>query len=129
MKGYIENIERATLENEHFRKVLYTTNRSQLVLMTLQSGEEIGTEVHKEHDQFFRVESGTGEVMIDGVVHALGDGSAVVVPAGAEHNVTNVGDAPLRLYTIYMPPEHKDGVVHATKAEAQEEHFDGMTTE
>jgi len=131
MKGYISNIEKETLENENFRKVLYTGKHSQLVLMTLQPGEDIGAEVHEEHDQFFRIDAGKGKVIIDGVETEVEDGFAVVVPAGAEHNVLNTGDEPLKLYTIYSPPEHQDGVVHQTRADAlaDNEHFDGKTTE
>ena len=132
MKGYVTDIEKATKENENFRQVLYTAKHSQLVLMTLKPGEEIGEEVHEEIDQFFRFEEGKGKVVIDGVEHEVEDGSAVVVPAGARHNVVNTSsDEPLKLYTIYSPPEHQDGVVRASKeeAEANEEHFDGKTTE
>lgn len=131
MKGYVDNIEHLTKENENFRKVLYTGKNSQLVLMTLQPGEDIGSEVHEEHDQFFRIDAGKGKVVIDGAEHGIEDGFAVVVPAGAEHNVVNTGDQPLKLYTIYSPPEHKDGVLHATKADAMadDEHFDGTTSE
>jgi mannose-6-phosphate isomerase-like protein (cupin superfamily) len=130
MKGYIENIEELALKNEHFRKVLYTTARSQLVLMALRAGEEIGEEVH-DVDQFLRVEEGTGEAILDGVSHAIADGSAIVVPMGAKHNVINTGSGPMKLYTLYTPPHHRDGVLHATKAEAEadDEHFDGKTTE
>lgn len=129
MKGFIENIERLTLDNADFRRVLYTGKHLQLVLMTLQPGDDIGEEVHDGHDQFFRIESGRGEVLIDGTRHPVEDDDAVIVPAGARHNVTNTGDAPLKLYTLYAPPEHKDGVIHPTKADASEEHFDGVTTE
>jgi mannose-6-phosphate isomerase-like protein (cupin superfamily) len=132
MKGYVTDIEKATKENENFRQVLYTAKHSQLVLMTLKPGEEIGEEVHEEIDQFFRFEEGEGKVVIDGAEHEVEDGSAVVVPAGARHNVVNTSsDEPLKLYTIYSPPEHQDGVVRASKeeAEANEEHFDGKTTE
>lgn len=132
MKGYSTDIETDTTQNTFFRKVLYTGHNSQLVLMSLQPGEEIGLEVHSDRDQFFRIEQGTGEVHIDGNVITVKDGSAVIVPAGAEHNVINTSsDQPLKLYTIYSPPEHKDGTVHATKhdAEADDEHFDGATTE
>lgn len=130
MKGYVTNIEQDTIKNENFRKVLYTAKHSQLVLMTLQPGEEIGAEVH-QLDQFFRFEKGVGVVVIDGVEHIVSDGFAVIVPEGAEHNVINTGTEPLRLYTLYSPPEHRDGTVHETKAIAQanEEHFDGRTTE
>lgn len=131
MKGYVDNIEELTLENDNFRKVLYTGKNSQLVLMTLRPGEEIGAEVHEEHDQFFRIDEGMGKVIIDDNEYEISDGSAVVVPAGADHNVINTGTEPLKLYTIYSPPEHKDGILHATreKAMADDEHFDGVTTE
>lgn len=129
MKGYVDNIEKATLENTDFRRVLYTGKHLQLVLMVLQPGEDIGEEVHAGHDQFFRIESGSGEVLIDGQTRAVADDDAVIVPAGARHNVTNTGTQALKLYTLYGPPEHRDGVVHATKADASEEHFDGVTTE
>ncbi len=130
-KGFVGDIEDLTEENEKFRKVLYTGKYLQLVLMSLNPGEEIGEEVHDDGDQFFRVEEGEGEVIIDGVTHPVEDDIAVIVPAGARHNVRNTGDEPLRLYTIYSPPEHVDGTVHATKAEADasHEHFDGKTTE
>ena len=133
MKGFCDNIEERTVANEDFRRVLYTGHNLQLVLMTLQPGEEIGSEVHDDRDQFFRIEEGQGAVDIDGVANPVEDGSAVIVPAGARHNVRNTGDAPLRLYTIYGPPEHKDQVVQATKAEAEARHhdeeWDGGTTE
>ena len=129
MKGFVENIEQLTLDNTDFRRVLYTGKHLQLVLMALQPGEDIGEEVHAGHDQFFRIESGKGEVLIDGTRHPVQDDDAVIVPAGARHNAPNTGDAPLKLYTLYAPPEHKDGVIHPTKADASEEHFDGVTTE
>jgi mannose-6-phosphate isomerase-like protein (cupin superfamily) len=132
MKGYKTNIEEATKENNNFRQVLYTGKYSQLVLMSLKPGEEIGSEVHNDIDQFFRFEDGQGKVVIDGIEHEVEDGFAVIVPAGAEHNVINTSsDEDLKLYTIYSPPEHKEGTLRATKAEAQaqEEHFDGQTTE
>ncbi len=129
MKGFVDDIEELTVNNDLYRKVLYTGKNLQLVLMTLQPGEEIGEEVHEGHDQFFRIEEGKGKVVIDGQSHAIEDDDAVIVPAGARHNVINSGDQPLRLYTIYGPPEHRDGVVHATKQDEQEEHFDGKTTE
>jgi len=129
VKGFVENIEQLTLDNTDFRRVLYTGKHLQLVLMTLQAGDDIGEEVHAGHDQFFRIESGKGEVLIDGTRHPVEDDDAIIVPAGARHNVTNTGTAPLKLYTLYAPPEHKDGVVHPTKADASEEHFDGLTTE
>jgi mannose-6-phosphate isomerase-like protein (cupin superfamily) len=132
MKGYKENIEKLTRENENFRKVLYTGKHSQLVLMSLAPNEEIGMEVHNENDQFFRFESGEGKVIIDGNEYVVGDGDAVVVPTGAEHNVINTSSSvPLKLYTIYSPAHHQDGVVRATKAEAIADgpEFDGKTTE
>jgi len=129
MIGFVDDIEELTLNNDLYRKVLYTGKNLQLVLMTLQPGDEIGEEVHEGHDQFFRIEEGEGKVVIDGETHAVSDDDAVIVPAGARHNVINSGDHPLRLYTIYGPPEHRDGVVHATKQDEQEEHFDGKTTE
>jgi mannose-6-phosphate isomerase-like protein (cupin superfamily) len=128
MKGYITHIEEATRENTDYRRVLYTAKHHQLVLMSLAPGEEIGEEVH-HLDQFFRFESGEGKVIIDGAEHAVKDGDAVVVPEGARHNVINTGSSTLKLYTIYAPPNHKDGTVHATKADENEEHFDGVTTE
>ena len=133
MKGYCDNIEQLTLANENFRQVLYTGAHLQLVLMTLHPGEEIGAEVHENRDQFFRFEEGSGEVLIDGVANRVRDDFAVIVPAGARHNVVNTGDAPLRFYTIYGPPEHKDSVVHKDKAQADRDHhneeWDGGTTE
>lgn len=132
MKGFVIHLERETKKNTDFRHVLYTAKHSQLVLMSLRPGEEIGEEVHEDHDQFFRFESGEGKVIIDGVEHQIKDGNGVIVPAGARHNVVNTSKrANLRLYTIYSPPEHQDGVVRHTKKEAtaSEEHFDGRTTE
>ena len=133
MKGYCDDIERVTVANDDFRRVLYTGAHLQLVLMTLQPGEEIGEEVHEDRDQFFRIEEGRGEVRIDGAANKVEDDFAVIVPAGARHNVVNTGDAPLRLYTLYGPPEHRDGVVHKTKAQAERDHandhWDGETTE
>jgi mannose-6-phosphate isomerase-like protein (cupin superfamily) len=121
MSGYSINIEEKTLAGNNFREVLYTTQRSQLVIMTLQPGEEIGMEHHEGHDQFIRVEEGVGVAILDGEKHALEDGVAVVIPAGTEHNVINTStSAPMRLYTLYTPPEHPDGVVHRNKAEADE---------
>lgn len=130
MKGYITNIENATLENTDFRRVLYTAKNSQLVLMSIEVGEDIGEEVH-HLDQFIRCEAGTGKAVLDGVEHDIEDGFAVVIPAGCKHNIVNAGNEPLKLYTVYSPPEHKDGVVHRIKADAlaNEEHFDGQTTE
>ena len=133
MKGYCDNIEKRTVENEDFRRVLYTGHNLQLVLMTLPPGCDIGEEVHEDRDQFFRIEEGSGIVRIDGVDNRVEDDFAVNVPAGARHNVINDSGAPLRLYTIYGPPEHKDGIVHRTKEEAEERHhseeWDGRTTE
>jgi mannose-6-phosphate isomerase-like protein (cupin superfamily) len=121
MSGYSINIEEKTLTGNNFREVLYTTQRSQLVIMTLQPNEEIGMEHHTGHDQFIRVEAGQGVAILDGEKHALEDGVAVVIPAGTEHNVINTSTSePLRLYTLYTPPEHPDGIVHKTKAEADE---------
>lgn len=131
MKGYKTDIEKATLENTDFRKVLYTAKNLQLVLMSLKPGEEIGEEIH-ENDQFFRFESGQGQVMIDGTKYEVTDGDIVIVPAGSKHNVKN-GDntGSLNMYTIYAPPHHKDGTVHVTKANAKAdvEEFDSVTTE
>jgi len=132
MKGFFGHIEKDTLENENFRKVLYTGKHCQLVLMGLQPNEEIGMEVHPDNDQFFRFETGTGKVIIDGNEYNVTDGDAIIVPAGTEHNVMNTSDSePLKLYTIYAPPHHQDGVVRATKAEAELDspEFDGKTTE
>lgn len=120
MAGYCINIEEKTLSNNYFREVLYTGPNLQLVVMTLQPGEEIGLERHETHDQFIRVEEGQGHALLDGERHALEDGVSVVVPAGTEHNVINSGSKPLRLYTLYGPPEHPDGTIHKTKAEADE---------
>ena len=120
MAGYSVNIETSSLENENFRQVLFTTPHSQLVVMTLQVGEEIGMETHDNRDQFIRVEAGQGEAILDGKQHQLREGLAVVVPAGTEHNVVNTSPSePLRLYTIYSPPEHPDGTIHRTKADAE----------
>ena len=132
MKGFVSNIEKDTLDNENFRKVLYTGKHSQLVLMSLAPNEEIGMEVHKDNDQFFRCEKGHGKVIIDGNEYGVSDGFAVVVPAGAQHNVINISATErLNLYTIYSPAHHKDGIIRATKAEAEvnEAEFDGKTTE
>jgi len=132
MKGYNANIEKETLENTNFRKVLYTGKHSQLVLMSLAPKEEIGMEVHIENDQFFRFEKGQGKCIIDGNEYKVSDGFAIVVPAGAEHNVVNVSETEaLKLYTIYSPPHHQDGVVRATRDEAMANgpEFDGKTTE
>jgi mannose-6-phosphate isomerase-like protein (cupin superfamily) len=126
----VQDIEGLSVGNADFRRVLYTAKHCQLVLMALKPGEEIGAEVH-ELDQFFRVEEGAGEAVLDGVRTTIRAGFAVVVPAGANHNIVNTGDVPLKLYTLYAPPNHRDGVVHRIRAEAEadEEHFDGRTTE
>jgi len=132
MKGYITNIEKGTLENDNFRQVLYTAKHSQLVLMSLKPKEEIGMEIHPDNDQFFRFEKGVGRVIIDGNEHEVKDGFAFVVPAGTQHNVINTSQTEaLKLYTIYSPAHHKDGIVRATKEEAiaNEAEFDGVTTE
>jgi mannose-6-phosphate isomerase-like protein (cupin superfamily) len=131
MKGFIDNIENLTEENDDFRRVLYTGKNLQLVLMALQPGVEIGEEIHEDRDQFFRIETGEGVVWIDGVSNKVKADDGIIVPAGAKHNVVNSGSGPLRLYTLYGPPEHSDGTVHATKAQADaaHEHFDGRTTE
>ena len=131
MNGFVGNIETQATENTDFRRVLYTGSEMQLVLMSLRPGEDIGEEVHEDTDQFFRVEGGSGEVSIDGQWMPIGSETAVVVPAGARHNVKNTGTQSLKLYTLYAPPEHRDGTVRHTKAEALAlpEHFDGETTE
>jgi len=132
MKGYHHNIEKSTIENNDFRKVLYTGKHCQLVLMSLKPREEIGLETHTANDQFFRFEAGQGKVVINGTEYDVTDGSAVIVPAGAEHNVINTSQTEdLKLYTIYSPAHHKDGIVRATKEDAinQEAEFDGITTE
>ncbi|MDD4899396.1 MAG: cupin domain-containing protein [Candidatus Omnitrophica bacterium] len=132
MKGFRGNIEKDTLENSKFRKVLYTGKHSQLVLMSLRPKEEIGMETHAENDQFFRFEEGLGKVIIDGNEYEVGDGIAVVVPAGAKHNIINTSDSKeLKLYTIYSPAHHKDGIFRQTKeeAEANDQEFDGRVTE
>lgn len=131
MKGYKDNIEKATIKNKNFRKVLYTSTYSQLVLMSLKPKEEIGAETHPENDQFMRFEGGKGRVEIDDNSYTVKDGDAVVIPAGAKHNVINTGKDKLKIYTIYSPPHHKDQIVRKTKeeAEANEEEFDGTVTE
>lgn len=132
MKGYHQDIEKLTLENQNFRQVLYTGKNCQLVLMTLQPKEDIGMEVHPENDQFFRVEKGHGKCIIDGNEYQLEDGSVIIVPAGAQHNVINTSETEtLHLYTIYSPPHHKDKIIRKTKAEAidQDAPYDGITTE
>jgi mannose-6-phosphate isomerase-like protein (cupin superfamily) len=130
MKGYVQDIESLATRNVEFRRVLYTAKNSQLVLMALKPKEEIGAEVHKL-DQFFRVEEGSGDAMLDGVRTAIRAGFAVLVPAGTNHNIINTGTVPMKLYTVYSPPNHRVGVVHHTRAEAEadNEHFDGKTTE
>lgn len=131
MKGFSANIEKETLENNDFRRVLYTGEYIQLVLMSIAPGTEIGSEVHSDNDQFFRFEAGEGKVVIDDNEYIVGDGNAIIVPAGARHNVINVSsDEALKLYTLYSPAHHKDGVVYATReaADASDEEFDGVTT-
>lgn len=132
MKGYIDNIEDVTKNNNNFRKVLYTGKNSQLVVMSLNPNEEIGEEVH-DLDQFIRIEKGKGKAILDGVEHEVEDDFAIVVPAGASHNIINTSsEKSLKLYTIYSPPEHKDGVIHATKEDAindKDDHYNGITTE
>lgn len=129
MKGYVGNIEATAIQNEDFRRVIYTAENCQLVLMALEPSEEIGMEVHKL-DQFFRVEEGMGDAVLDGVRTPISAGHAVLVPAGTNHNIINTGSVPMKLYTLYSPPNHRDGVVHHTRAEAEadNEHFDGKTT-
>ena len=131
MKGFNANIEQLTLANENFRKVLYTSTHMQLVLMSLLPGQEIGEEIHEENDQFFRFEQGTGKCIIDDNEYLVTDGDVIIIPSGAKHNVINTGTDALKMYTIYAPPHHKDGIVRATKKEAEEneEDFDGKTTE
>lgn len=130
MKGFISDIERETLENENFRKVLYTASYLQLVVMSIPAGEDIGEEVHGQ-DQFIRIEAGEADAVLDGVTHKVADDSVVVIPAGTKHNIINTGTGALKLYSIYATPHHEDGVVHATKADAEHDHeeFLGDTTE
>lgn len=130
MNGYVSDIEEETRANTDFRRVVYTAHHLQLVLMCIPAGEEIGEEVH-ELDQFLRIESGEGMVLLGKSEHPIRDGTAIIVPAGTRHNVRNTGTLPLQLYTLYAPPEHRDGTVHSTRQEAEraEEHFDGVTTE
>jgi mannose-6-phosphate isomerase-like protein (cupin superfamily) len=131
MTGYVTDIEKATKENNNFRKVLYTAKNSQLVLMSLGPGEDIGEEVH-HLDQFIRIEAGTGKAILDGAEHEIGDDYAIVIPAGTTHNIVNTSKtSAMKLYTVYSPPEHREGVVHKTKDEAlaDDEEFDGRTTE
>ncbi|MFA6304415.1 MAG: cupin domain-containing protein [Patescibacteria group bacterium] len=132
MQGYHGNVEQLTLANENFRQVLYTAEHSQLVLMSLKPNEEIGEEIHQENDQFFRFEAGEGKAIIDGNEYELVDGDVIIVPAGAKHNIINTSASQsLKLYTLYCPAHHRDGVIHATKEQAQgdDEEFDGQTTE
>jgi mannose-6-phosphate isomerase-like protein (cupin superfamily) len=127
MKGFVKNIEQETLENDNFRKVLYTSQHGQVVVMSLLPNEDIGVEVHEYTDQFFRVDIGEGKVVIDGEESVISDGFAIVVPAGSKHNIINTsGDKPLKLYTIYMPPHHKDGIIHKTKEEAENDLSDRL---
>jgi len=130
MKGYVHSLEKAAERNTTFRTVLYTAKNCQLVVMSLKPDEDIGAEVHKL-DQFFRVEEGEGNAVLDGIEHRIKPGFAILVPAGTRHNIINGSSGPMKLYTLYSPPNHHDGVVHATKAdaEADKEHFDGKTTE
>jgi len=128
-KGFVIDLEKETVENTDYRRVLYTAEHSQLVVMSLEPGVEIGEEVH-ELDQFIRIDKGNGKAVLNGdQEYELSDGWAAVVPAGVKHNIINTGEEPLKLYTVYSPPEHKDGVVQPTKADEKEEHFDGVTTE
>ncbi len=131
MKGYVSNIEKETLENNNFRKVIYTGKNSQLVVMSLNPNEDIGEEVHTV-DQFLRIEKGRGQAILDGVIHEIEDGSAILVPAGAKHNIINNGDGEMKLYTIYSPAEHLKTTIHPTKQDAMDDtrdHFDGVMTE
>lgn len=131
MKGYVINIEKAAIENNYFRKVLYTTKNMQLVLMSLKPGEDIGEEIH-QLDQFIRIESGEGKAILNGTAYTINDGFSIVVPAGTRHNLINTSSSkPLKIYTLYSPPNHLDGTIHKTKANAEkhEEHFEGITTE
>ncbi|MCD5396697.1 MAG: cupin domain-containing protein [Candidatus Pacebacteria bacterium] len=128
MKGYIGNIEKETKENNDYRRVLYTAKNSQLVIMSIKPGDEIGEEIHKL-DQFIRIEDGKAKAIMDGVEHLLEDDYAIVIPAGMSHNIINIGTINLKLYSIYSPPEHKHRTVHKTKIDEKEEHFDGETSE
>jgi len=130
-RGFVENIEDLTVNNNDFRRVIYTAHHMQLVLMSLGAGEDIGEEVHDESDQFFRIETGTGEVWMNGVATAIKDGCAIVIPAGVRHNIKNTGRTSLKVYTLYAPPHHANGTVHATRADAEaaDEHFAGKTSE
>jgi len=130
MKGFVQNIENMAIKNEDFRQVLYTAKNCQLVVMSLKPKEEIGMEVH-QLDQFFRVEEGMGEAVLDGIHRIISAGFCVLVPAGTNHNIINTGSTSMKIYTLYSPPNHRDGVVHHTRAEAEadDEQFDGKTTE
>lgn len=128
MKGFVNNIEKITLENTDYRRVLYTAKNSQLVVMNIQPGDAIGEETH-HLDQFIRLEQGSGTAILDGIEHEIKDDYAIVIPAGTKHNVINTGTQEMKLYSVYSPPEHKDGTIHPTKAEESEEHFDGVTSE
>ena len=119
MTGFVTNLEEKTMQNAYFRQVLYTAPHSQLVVMAISPGEDIGMEVHPQHDQFIRIESGTGKAILNGEESVLADGSAVVIPAGTQHNIVNTGSSVMKLYTVYSPPEHRDGIIHETKADAQ----------
>lgn len=131
MQGYVADIEKLTEANENFRRVLYSGHHLQLVLMALKPGEDIGSETHSSHDQFFRIEKGTGKAVIDGVTHMVKDGDCIIIPAGAVHNLTNTGDRHLHVYTLYGPAHHMDKLVQTTKAEAaaDDEQFDGVASE
>lgn len=131
MKGYKTEIEKDTINNTNFRKVLYSSKHIQLVLMSLLPREEIGEEIHPENDQFFRIEAGHGKCIIDGNEHEIKDGDAIVIPTGAKHNIINIGQTDLKMYTLYAPPHHKDGITRSTKKEAEDNEavFDGKTTE
>ena len=130
MKGFIQNIESLAVANDKFRQVLYTAKNAQLVLMSLKPGEDIGAEIHKV-DQFFRIEEGSGEALLNGARTPIQAGFAVLVPAGVNHNIINTGEVPLKLYTLYAPPNHRDGIIHQSRADAEgdSEHFDGKTSE
>ncbi|MDD5650086.1 MAG: cupin domain-containing protein [Candidatus Nanoarchaeia archaeon] len=131
-KGFVINIEEETIRNKNFRKVIYTAENLQLVLMTLKPKEDIGKETHKDVDQFFRLDAGSGEVVISGETHQIKDGFSILIPAGTEHNIINTGKEDLKLYTLYAPPQHKDKIIHKTKADAlndKTDEFDGKTTE
>ena len=130
MQGYVTNVEKLSLENDYFRKVLYTDKNCQLVIMSLTAGDDIGEEVH-DVDQFLRIEKGVGRAILNDVPNDIEDGSVIIVPAGTKHNIVNTGTGSMKLYTLYMPPHHRDGVIHKTKAdaEADSEHFDGKTSE